>query len=114
MRLFSFFFNFSLFHIQCHNIKQKGNDNQAVLKNFKPKINLNHNIPYIVTNLHSVIKGVFSHCSLSYLLLFFSSDICQKLAADVKQREWLVACCTHKVCRDASTFILMFKCKEFT
>lgn len=28
--------------------------------------------------------------------LFFL-DICQKLAADVKQREWLVACCTHKV-----------------
>lgn len=30
-------------------------------------------------------------------LLSFS-DICQKLSADVKQREWLVACCTHKVC----------------
>lgn len=24
------------------------------------------------------------------------TNICQKLAADVKQREWLVACCTHK------------------
>ncbi|KAM7451535.1 Serine/threonine-protein kinase Nek10 [Porites harrisoni] len=24
------------------------------------------------------------------------TNICQKLSADVKQREWLVACCTHK------------------
>ena len=41
-------------------------------------------------------------CFTSFLFVhlgFLSfSDICQKLSADVKQREWLVACCTHKVC----------------
>ena len=35
----------------------------------------------------------------SFLMVLLSFlDICQKLSADVKQREWLVACCTHKVC----------------
>ena len=37
-------FDFSLSHIHYHNLKQKGNQNQTGLKNFKPKINLNHNI----------------------------------------------------------------------
>ena len=35
----------------------------------------------------------------------FFSDICQKLAADVKQREWLVACCTHKV----HVYVILYK-----
>ena len=31
-------------------------------------------------------------------LIYCIADICQKLSADVKQREWLVACNSHRVC----------------
>jgi len=56
------------------------------------------------------VKGMLYLCRTHYCnvtvtplyLLFSSSDICQKLSADVKQREWLVACCTHKVCENGT------------
>ena len=46
------------------------------------------------------MKSAFLFYKLPIFLIGLSSfsDICQKLSADVKQREWLVACCTHKVC----------------
>lgn len=46
------------------------------------------------------MKSAFLFYMLPIFLigLLSFSDICQKLSADVKQREWLVACCTHKVC----------------
>ena len=38
---------------------------------------------------------VYFHCVMN--LIYCIADICQKLSADVKQREWLVACNSHRV-----------------
>ena len=41
---------------------------------------------------------LFYKLPIFLMVLFSFLDICQKLSADVEQREWLVACSTHKVC----------------
>ena len=50
---------------------------------------------YFCDRVFEIYDKHFCFCSYGFLSF---SDICQKLSADVKQREWLVACCTHKVC----------------
>ena len=49
---------------------------------------------------YGTVKSVclFYKLPIFLMVLFSFLDICQKLSADVEQREWLVACSTHKVC----------------
>lgn len=52
---------------------------------------------------YALASKLMSLFMLMWYLFFL--DICQKLAADVKQREWLVACCTHKV----HVYVILYK-----
>ena len=71
-----------------------------ILKEMTSKFNSSFVIVifFLVYSTVKILAFLFYKIPIFLMALLSFSDICQKLSADVKQREWLVACCTHKVC----------------